>query len=159
MNVISEEKFPGLGSICVGAIFFLRFFCPAIISPQNFDILNAIPNTNARRTLILIAKIIQLLANNMKLEKESFIKEPFLIPFLEMMKRNKDNLDKFTLNISTYDQGSFDYRNVEFKNYDENLVLISLLSLQDYFFDAEKLLLKEKKIIDDDFIQIKNSLL
>ncbi|QDS70713.1 hypothetical protein FKW77_002674 [Venturia effusa] len=47
----------------VSGFLFLRFFCPAILNPKLFGLLKDHPKANARRTLTLIAKSLQGLAN------------------------------------------------------------------------------------------------
>ncbi|KAK4056654.1 hypothetical protein OIO90_002206 [Microbotryomycetes sp. JL221] len=47
----------------VGAFVFLRFFVPAILNPRLFGIVNAPPDAKIQRTLTLIAKTLQGLAN------------------------------------------------------------------------------------------------
>ncbi|XBW34527.1 hypothetical protein QEN19_000075 [Hanseniaspora menglaensis] len=59
----AKEKFPGSELIAVGSFIFLRFFCPAIVNPETENIKDRISSKN-RRTLILIAKVLQNLANN-----------------------------------------------------------------------------------------------
>ena len=58
----ANKKFPGSELISVGSFLFLRFFCPAIINPETDSIKNRISSKN-RRTLILVAKVLQNLAN------------------------------------------------------------------------------------------------
>ena len=45
------------------SIFFLHFVCSALVSPSVFGILPEDPKPNARRTLILISKVLQWSAN------------------------------------------------------------------------------------------------
>lgn len=58
----ANKKFSGSELISVGSFIFLRFFCPAIINPESATIKDRISSTN-RRTLILVAKFLQNLAN------------------------------------------------------------------------------------------------
>jgi hypothetical protein len=58
-HVISQSMCDQLVSSCV----FLRFFCPAILSPSLFNITQEFPNERGARNLTLIAKTIQGLAN------------------------------------------------------------------------------------------------
>ncbi|KAF8592239.1 hypothetical protein K439DRAFT_1626245 [Ramaria rubella] len=68
----------------VGAFIFLRFIVPAIVAPESVDI--EMPRTEPRastmrRGLLLVAKIIQNLANNILFGKEAHMM--MLNPFLE----------------------------------------------------------------------------
>ncbi|KAK7732160.1 GTPase activating factor [Botryosphaeria dothidea] len=47
----------------VSGFLFLRFFCPAVLNPKLFGLLKDHPKMRARRTLTLIAKSLQGLAN------------------------------------------------------------------------------------------------
>jgi hypothetical protein len=47
----------------VSGFLFLRFFCPALLNPKLFGLLRDHPNPKAQRTLTLIAKSLQVLAN------------------------------------------------------------------------------------------------
>ncbi|KAF2492343.1 hypothetical protein BU16DRAFT_110923 [Lophium mytilinum] len=47
----------------VSGFLFLRFFCPAVLNPKLFGLLKDHPKPKARRTLTLIAKSLQGLAN------------------------------------------------------------------------------------------------
>lgn len=48
----------------IGGFLFLRFVCPALMAPQVYGLLKEPPHSTAQRQLILIAKVLQNLAND-----------------------------------------------------------------------------------------------
>ena len=75
-------KFPGSEHTAIAGFMFLRFLCPAIIAPDGFNVINApIQDKDSRRSLVLVTKVLQNLANRVL-----FVKEPFMEcmnPFIE----------------------------------------------------------------------------
>jgi len=59
----------------VSAFCFLRFIVPAILHPHLFGLCPGLPSVNVQRSLTLIAKVIQSLANlNATVQKEEFMR-------------------------------------------------------------------------------------
>ncbi|WVN87921.1 uncharacterized protein L203_103118 [Cryptococcus depauperatus CBS 7841] len=61
---IVDDRFPNSRHSAIGSFIFLRFFCPAIVSPESVD-LDVSPDTReTRRALLMVIKVVQNLANN-----------------------------------------------------------------------------------------------
>lgn len=71
------KRFPDNRHTSVGGFIFLRFFCPVILSPDaNGLVDSSVLNSDARRALILISKVLQNLANGIQFgAKESYMNE------------------------------------------------------------------------------------
>lgn len=57
-----KVKFDDAAVLAVGSFVFLRFFCPAIVSPESFFDLTS-NNIKVKRSLIQLVKVIQYMAN------------------------------------------------------------------------------------------------
>ncbi|KIO22012.1 hypothetical protein M407DRAFT_28426 [Tulasnella calospora MUT 4182] len=90
--------YPEAKYAAVGGFIFLRFICPAIVSPGSVDI--ELPQDNAaiHRGLVLITKIIQNLANNILFGKEAFMMNmnPFLTSNIMPVTRFLSEVLKYT---------------------------------------------------------------
>ncbi|KAI3658250.1 hypothetical protein MP638_006105 [Amoeboaphelidium occidentale] len=99
---LTKRKFPDADewSICslIGGFFFLRFINPAIVTPQSYMIVEKSPGQNAKRTLTLIAKLIQNLANKPSYAKEMYMME--LSPFID---KNKNRISLFLMDLCDVD--------------------------------------------------------
>ncbi|KAL1924961.1 uncharacterized protein VTP21DRAFT_4615 [Calcarisporiella thermophila] len=91
---LTKRKYPQASdyAICslIGGFFFLRFINPAIVTPQAYMLIDATPTTHPRRTLTLIAKLLQNLAN-----KPSYAKEAYMFALNPFVENNKARINKF----------------------------------------------------------------
>ncbi len=56
-------RYPEAAVTSVGSFLFLRFFCPAIVAPESEGLISEEPKREVRRSLLLLAKVIQNMAN------------------------------------------------------------------------------------------------
>ncbi|KAL4766080.1 GTPase-activating protein BUD2 [Aspergillus foveolatus] len=79
----------------VSGFLFLRFFCPAILNPKLFGLLKDHPRPRAQRTLTLIAKALQGLANMTTFGS----KEPWMEPMNKFLNSNRNEFKTFVDSI------------------------------------------------------------
>eukprot|EP01087_Luapelamoeba_hula_P013276 TRINITY_DN3797_c0_g1_i1.p1 TRINITY_DN3797_c0_g1~~TRINITY_DN3797_c0_g1_i1.p1 ORF type:complete len:1107 (-),score=266.57 TRINITY_DN3797_c0_g1_i1:12-3332(-) len=80
------RKFPNSEQIrknfsAIGGLLFLRFICPALFTPHLFDLIKEPATQSASRTLVLVSKVLQMLANGLQFnEGDSYmcVMNPFL---------------------------------------------------------------------------------
>ncbi|KAK4190313.1 neurofibromin [Podospora australis] len=90
------ERFPDAKYTAVGAFIFLRFFCPAIVAPEVEGLVSKPPSKEMRRGLLLIAKVVQNLANNVLFG----VKEPYMYPLIDFLTNNIYRVTTFLREIS-----------------------------------------------------------
>jgi len=83
------EKFPQQGNIAIGSFFFLRFINPALSLPEQYELVPSV-TPDIRRSMILITKVLQQLAN----EVDTF-KEQYMAPFSPFVQKYKEPLRQF----------------------------------------------------------------
>lgn len=72
----------------ISGFLFLRFICPALLSPKLFGLVHNSPQPEVQRTLTLLAKLMQSFAN-----RASFgAKESFMIPLSPFIENHKQEL-------------------------------------------------------------------
>ncbi|KAL4991264.1 Rho GTPase activation protein [Aspergillus falconensis] len=110
---LSRRKYPDAHdqTICtlIGGFFFLRFINPAIVTPRSYMLIDATPTDKPRRTLTLIAKMLQNLAN-----KPSYAKEPYMAKLQPFIQQNKERVNKFMLDLCEVQDF---YESLEMDNY------------------------------------------
>ncbi|BGP40339.1 hypothetical protein JCM10449v2_004300 [Rhodotorula kratochvilovae] len=82
---------------CVSAFIFLRFFVPAVLNPKLFFIVSGPPDPKSQRTLTLVAKTLQGLANFSSFGQ----KEPWMLPMNAFVQENTAALIDFIEHVST----------------------------------------------------------
>jgi len=86
-----SEKYPDHVNTTIGGFIFLRFFCPAVSSPEAYGIVEEPPSASARRLLILITKVLQNLSNDVEFGS----KEPYMTKMNDFIQSNRGKLVQF----------------------------------------------------------------
>eukprot|EP01103_Thecamoeba_quadrilineata_P018301 TRINITY_DN68_c7_g1_i1.p1 TRINITY_DN68_c7_g1~~TRINITY_DN68_c7_g1_i1.p1 ORF type:complete len:731 (-),score=172.08 TRINITY_DN68_c7_g1_i1:208-2400(-) len=81
------KAFPNSFNRIIGAFFFLRYICPAIVHPENYGIISDC-SVESRRKLTLVTKLLQNIANETIGEE----KETYMTFFSEFVKTNLKRL-------------------------------------------------------------------
>ncbi|KAL7721512.1 Ras GTPase-activating protein [Entamoeba marina] len=92
-----QKKWPENKLIAVGGFVFLRFINPALIAPQRYSSQITMPNGTGSRTLLLIIKILQAIAN----QPSCPFKEDYMVKFSEFVPTQYPSLNQFLDEIST----------------------------------------------------------
>ena len=80
----------------VSGFIFLRLICPAILNPRQFNLLQEPPHQMASRSLIMIAKCLQNLANLVEFGG----KEPYMEVVNPFILKNKERMISFLDHLS-----------------------------------------------------------
>ncbi|KAK9450826.1 Rho GTPase activation protein [Limtongia smithiae] len=110
---LTRRKYPQTddSAVCtlIGAFFFLRFINPAIVTPHSYMLVDRQPSERPRRTLTLVAKMLQGLAN-----KPAYAKEPYMMSLSTFVDANKERMNRFLNDLC--DVSDF-YETLEFDQY------------------------------------------
>jgi len=88
---VVAQRFADNVNTTIGGFIFLRFFCPAVSSPEAYGILEEPPSPEARRLLILITKVLQNLSNDVEFGS----KEPYMAKMNDFIQSNRVKLAQF----------------------------------------------------------------
>ncbi|KAG5355986.1 Inhibitory regulator protein BUD2/CLA2 [Yarrowia sp. B02] len=97
LNQDEEVVFNG-----ISGFLFLRFICPALLSPKLFGLVHNSPQPEVQRTLTLLAKLMQSFANRANFTA----KESFMVPLTPFIEQHKAELCEYFRVIS--DQKKWD---------------------------------------------------
>jgi len=86
-----KEFFPDESYGILGGFLFLRFICPSIVTPERLNVIDTCPSREARRGLVIIAKMLQNLANGL----EYGDKEAYMVPLNSFIKENTSKMHSF----------------------------------------------------------------
>eukprot|EP01105_Mastigella_eilhardi_P001554 TRINITY_DN1185_c0_g1_i4.p1 TRINITY_DN1185_c0_g1~~TRINITY_DN1185_c0_g1_i4.p1 ORF type:complete len:657 (+),score=186.42 TRINITY_DN1185_c0_g1_i4:60-1973(+) len=90
------RKFPEKAVMIVGGFVFLRCLCPAIVSPEAYGLITSPVSAEAQRSLILISKLLQLLANGIT----DTAAEPTMTPVAPFLTNNLFACKQFYLDLT-----------------------------------------------------------
>jgi Ras GTPase-activating protein 3 len=111
---VVEQFFPGredVGRLALSSFLILRFFAAAILNPKLFGLKMATPDVNISRTLVLVSKILQRIANCVVSANPPSTKEQWLSPLLQQFSdelHNKamiDFLDEISMSFTETEEG------------------------------------------------------
>jgi len=99
---VVEAGRPRIAFRLITASLFLRLLCPAILNPILFGLANQIPDPKTARSLTLVAKVVQNLANRSRFgSKEEYMQ------FMDQFVRERwDDMTSFVDNLSNRDMTS-----------------------------------------------------
>mmetsp|Transcript_13750 Transcript_13750/g.39113 ORF Transcript_13750/g.39113 Transcript_13750/m.39113 type:complete len:661 (-) Transcript_13750:66-2048(-) len=94
-----QKKYPDYKNAVtfVGGFIFLRFFCPAMVAPEGYRLVDDVPSLAERRGLILVSKGIQNLSNGVQFGA----KEAFMMPMNEFIIRNLHQTRQFLEQVAS----------------------------------------------------------
>lgn len=147
-----EKKFPDYAYVAAGSFVFLRFFCPALVSPDSENIID-IPQPQYKRPFITLAKVIQSIANG----SDNLVKWPSLESQTEFLKDCSNRIFGFLKEVCRTDRAI----NIPV-NMDPGDIPFEFTFLHQYLYrhelEARRVILEEFKSFND-FEQLKDTLL
>jgi len=133
-----------------GGFFFLRFICPAILTPNLFGLAEGYPSIIISRDLTLIAKSIQNLANLTDFDD----KESYLLPVNQFITDNMENMKNFLIELCSRPTAPLDELPIQHHKFNfgkemahiVNLITNEMGELESHFGEENEFLVKSKDI-------------
>lgn len=104
-KMYSDEFISKILHKTLASFLFLRFYCPALLNPHLFNLTTRMLEPNHRRTVVLVAKVLQGFANGVSFGS----KEHWLIPMNNFITENSADLDSWYREICGADANGFEY--------------------------------------------------
>ncbi|CAD5234963.1 unnamed protein product [Bursaphelenchus xylophilus] len=109
LRTVVGEFFPGredIGRLALSSFLIMRFFAAAILNPKLYGLKREAPEANVSRTLVLISKVLQRLANCVVSQNPLTTKEQWLTPVLERLsdESHKKAMIQFLDSVSHYEE-------------------------------------------------------
>ncbi|CAG8637906.1 2796_t:CDS:10, partial [Cetraspora pellucida] len=106
---IVEMKYPLKKYTAVGAFIFLRFFNPAIASPDSENLCKLIENQRVKRALLSVTRVVQTIANN-GVRKESHMSDlnDFIVENISKMNAYLERISQLPISTPTSELNSID---------------------------------------------------
>ncbi|KAH3742509.1 RasGTPase-activating protein [Pelomyxa schiedti] len=97
-QVLVKQGRPQLASTLAIAVFFLRYFCPAVFFPEQFYLSSVDISPENRRALTMIAKVIQSLANASR--QEDSLETSHMEIIAQLIEPLREPMDNFIVLIT-----------------------------------------------------------
>ncbi|KAJ6244164.1 ras gtpase-activating protein [Anaeramoeba flamelloides] len=104
-----KDKFPEHAYMSVSGFIFLRLICPAITNPSSFIFRTEALSTPILKNLVMVAKIIQTIANYSKVG----VKDHALIPFEDWANKKRKQLNEFISKISVTEENKKETKSIK----------------------------------------------
>eukprot|EP01104_Vermistella_antarctica_P012559 TRINITY_DN3668_c0_g1_i3.p1 TRINITY_DN3668_c0_g1~~TRINITY_DN3668_c0_g1_i3.p1 ORF type:complete len:1846 (-),score=409.18 TRINITY_DN3668_c0_g1_i3:971-6508(-) len=91
-QTLTEILHPDNPHLVSGGLFFLRFICAAIVSPQRYGLISDPPSLSGIRALTLVTKLMQNLANNIEFDGQ---KEQYMRKLNGFITKNRETFNDF----------------------------------------------------------------
>jgi len=95
LSTTVSMKYPNAKYKSVGALFFLRFVVPTVMTPHVYGLISEPPGASAQRNLTLLSKVLQNLVNEVEFgNKEEYMKtlNEFLVENIPILHRFYDQI-------------------------------------------------------------------
>jgi hypothetical protein len=91
-----SRKYPMLCRVILSSILFLRFICPALVSPEEYNLVPNALRPNTKRGLVLLSKVMQNVANGIEFRQTEQHMQRFNSFIVENRRSLAEILDKLS---------------------------------------------------------------